>query len=479
MSFRMLQIFRVVFVGVLCLVGTSIILSGCTAPCTYPDQRGVKIRIVNAMPDMPVITVFINGKVCVQDFPYNLPLTFGYITQYHDGTPLVASDSTLVVVTSDASGKDTVARGRISINFNRQTLVVMGRGHIKSPQPETSLLARLDDEAEQKDPNKTLIRFLHAIPDLPALDIYYSGDATGKPDTTIQYGVVNRHFVRDKVQGITVTESGNPKNVIFSFPHSFIFPNGFFITIIIRGEVKPIGMDFTVSPLILSDEAIGNSILELKTFEVRLVNATRDTQSLWIRSTTVAPENVLNPRGSNLGVANYPNQERMLNLPPKMTSEVIPLNMGLNYSTTFWFAKNNNISDTSLSFIDMAQNDGRYSKIAVEENLFNSGTTKPPSHLSLADTMSYPVGDFGRVRVINLSPDHQSVTITIGGKNATLNFKEVQFFDVPMGSQMIQIKDGSATGSQAFTVLRARPMSIYILPETSATPTFPIATSQD
>jgi hypothetical protein len=482
----MRQILRYAFFVILSVFLANSFFSGCTAPCSYPDQRGAggaSIRILNAMPDMPKITVFINGKAIVKDYSYDPPPGFGYITTYTDGTPLLTGDSELFVVTSDAAGKDTLIKQRVSINYNRQTIIPMGRGHRKAPQPRTALIVRLDDQIDQPDPTQTLIRFVDAVPDLDSLDIYFKGDTAGiplgKPNETIHYGEVQPHFVLNSVVGLTITEAGNPNNVIFTFDHPFITSQGFFITVVVRGESKPLGTDFTAAPLVLSDAAIGNYILNFKTFAVRMVNATRASNlSLWIRSTTVSPEKDLNPRGSHLGVANYPNQEKVMNINPSETTEYIPLNIGLNGITTFWFARDSSINDT-IMFIDTAQSDLLYSKIAIEENKVGE-SGKKLSHLTLPDTMTNPPGNFGRVRVINLSPDHASITVTLGGGTpVVMNRKDVRFFDVPIGNPTIKMQDGATTNTVTIPVSLILPISVYLLPEQSGSPILPIATSND
>ncbi len=144
----MYRILRAVFFASLVVILASPWLSGCSSPCTYPDQRGVKIRLLNAMPDMPVITVFIDGKLFVQNFSYDPGSDFGYEGSYKDGSPLSASDSSLFVVTSDPSGKDTLISHRVFINFNRQTVIVMGRGKWKAPQVKTARIIKLDDQEQ-------------------------------------------------------------------------------------------------------------------------------------------------------------------------------------------------------------------------------------------------------------------------------------------------------------------------------------------
>lgn len=451
-------------------------LSGCTAPCEYPDQRGVKIRILNAMPDMPAITVFIDGKKFVENYSYDPPPGFGYLSIYTDGTPLSAGDSELFVATSDAAGKDTLVSERIPINFNRQTVIVMGRGHFKFPQKKTSRIIRLDDQIDQPSPTQTLIRFVNAVPDLDSLDIYTDsvGLPLGTPVATIHYAEVLPHMILNSVKGLTITEAGHPNNVILTIPYPFAFP-GFFITAVVRGESKPIGTDHTAAPLVLSDASIGNYIFNFNTFAVRLVNTSRSlTLSLLIRSTYVT----LNNENTNPPRNNYPNQSKVLNINAGVISEYIPLNISGDSIAGYWLSTTkDDSSGTVASSVDNSKSNIRYSKIAVEETPLNQSGTKI-SYMSLPDTMTNPAGNFARVRVIHLSPDHANIDITIGGKTVTMHKRDVMFFDVPLSDTNITLKDGGTTKNYTIPISPITPVSVYLLPDKTGSQ-LPIATSDD
>lgn len=439
------------------------------------------MRIINAMPDMPVITVLVNGKAVVKNYAYD-PSSDSclYKSNYLDGTPLPSGDSVLFQVSSDAGGSNILVSKKLPLNFQRQTIIVMGRGIIKSPQRITARIIRMEEQTS--DITKSLIRFVNAIPDLDSLDVFFKGDTAGKPlgvpDLTLHYGEATPHLPLGNITGLTVTEAGHPDNIIFSVPYALGGVPGFFATVLVRGETKPICTDFTAAPILYSDEECGNYLIIFKTFAVRQINATRSSNlSLWIRSTTLAEKDKY-PRGSELGVADYPNQQKVKGIPAGTVSDYIPLNIALNSSTEFFFAKDNKMTSDTIGWIDLANANIRYSKIAVEENPFGT-SGKKISHLNLPDTMCNVAGNFGRVRVINLSPDHTSVSVTLAGRTVSMVQKQVEFFDVPLTNSNIVLTDGSTTKTYSIPASGIEPISVYILPEQSATPALPILTSQD
>ncbi|MEP7236117.1 MAG: hypothetical protein ABI778_12555, partial [Ignavibacteriota bacterium] len=117
-------------------------------------------------------------------------------------------------------------------------------------------------------------------------------------------------------------------------------------------------------------------------------------------------------------------------------------------------------------------------KIAVEETTFGSSATNI-SYLNLPDTMSYPSGSFGRIRIVDLSPDHAAITVTLAGQSLTMSKRDVVFLNVPIGMQDLVLKDGINSMTRQINVSPIRPGSIYLLSEKSATPAFPISVSQD
>jgi hypothetical protein len=472
--------YKALSIAVVTLIAANGLFSGCSSPCNYPVQGAATIRILNGMPNENVITIFINGKRLVKDYPYDPSVNFvhdgastefGYLTSFDDGTPLAGGDSLLIVVTSDGKGTDTLLKQRVSLNLNRQTIIVMGRGHAKPQQPKPPQILRLDDEADQPDPSHTLIRFVDAVPELDSLDVYFKGDTVGVPlgnYVRVHYAEIQHHTVLGSVTGLTVTEAGNPNNVIFTVGYSFPLPN-LFLTSVIRGSSKPVGTEYTAAPIVLSDASFGNYLFNFKTFGVRLVNATRVPQlSLLIRGLLDA-----GPRG------NYPNQNTVFNIAADSVSGYLPLRPEYDSIATYWFSKTTSVNDTVASSVDQAFGNSRYSKVAYELKPF--GQTSIIGYLNLTDTVTSPPGNFGRVRVVDLSPDHTSISVTLGSRsNVSMNLKQVEYFDVPIGMPSITIKDGAVTKTYQLSVTAVTPViSVYLLPEQSATSSLPIATSGD
>ncbi len=452
----------------LALVALAQFFGGCGSDCTYPDQRPITVRFINSMVDFPKVSLFINGKLFKSDFPYDPPTTLGYVSTYADGSLLPAGDSVLFVLTSDAAGKDTLIRQFISLDFHIQTVVAMGMGKpILKSDKKTAKFLRLVDNDVPPNPSILQMKFAHAIPDLPSLDIYFKTElvASDVPFATIKYGEATPRFDvnPDDIKGLTVTEAGNKSNIIIEIPHSF-FQSGFFITILIRGSSKPVGSQPVATPLVLADGRFGNFILDFGTFGVRFVNGMRN-QQLSLLTQNMPPytsSNAPDPR------SNVPGQKPVLDV----QSDSITAYFGVGVSArgnTNWFFSRDNYNDTIHSFHHIAKRNERWTMVALETS------TATVDRVVMQDTMTYP-GDtnMARIRIVNLSPDHPTISFTLGGKTVTMAQKDVQFFTVPVGQVQINFADGATMRTHTLNIKPgSRPLSLFILPD-KATTKFPV-----
>jgi hypothetical protein len=459
--------YKAAFFVAIVLAASTFFFFGCTNSCDYPNQRLVKVRIFNAMPDAENITVYIGGKLFVKDFPYDPPVNFGYYSTYEDGSPLQAGGALPVEVYSDAAKQNLIMKTTVNIDFHLQTLIVMGKANkILPTDPDTRKVLRLADDTRPQDANTTFMRFVHAIPDLPALDVFWKAKPDGSPNATILYGAENQYMDITSADSLKITEAGHPDHIIFFAPYTFN-SKGFVLTTVVRGESMPCGLDRTVSVFLLSDAIIGNFVLRFETFGVRLANATRGVQSLSLL--------IKGPHDS-VARGNYPDQIIVEKIGIDSISGYLGLTPSLDsIAKYYFFDESANISLDSFFAQTAFRRDSRHTIIAVEnKKLGETGTSVDT--MILVDSMMCQSG-MGRVRIIELNPDHPQVTIS-GDISTTMVKKQVKFFDMPTGMRTLTLTDGTTTKNISFTVPPGRPISLYLLPATVSDP-FPIKTSED
>ncbi len=452
-----------IFALIACCSPLTAIFFSCTPVCDYPESRQAKLRLINAMPDQDMITVWLNGRVFKKDYTYEVPCDSCYSTRFFDGSGL-GTGKTHITVTSDAAGRDTIFVDSANLTLNRETIIIIGRAHTKlSVEKNTKKALLLDDEHYPSD-SHTWIRFIHAIPDLPSLDINW--DSTATPNATFAYGEnVVQYFNLDSTKRLLMTEAGNPSNVIALIPYNFNSKD-FKLTAVIRGRTKPVGKEYTASTLLLSDAPVGNAVLTFKTFGLRMMNASRaETLSLLVKSPT------------DQGIrSNYPQQQAsVIDIPSDSLSKYFALNPLLNSNSKYYYSKNHDTSPLDIldSVSQAASVDQRYTFVTIEKIPFGqSGSAL--DHLVLLDTLSCPSDtNVTRVRMVMATPDHPSITVSFGTKTVTMTNKQVEFFDIPVGVKQLQLSDGASNRTVSVTVNGGRPMSIYLLPR-QASEQFPI-----
>jgi hypothetical protein len=441
------------------------LFSSCTEPCTYPDLRSGKIRLINAMVDVPKITVFINGKVFKSNYDYEPLPTFGYYTTMEDGSPIIVGDSLPIVVTSDAAGRDTVMKKFVSLDLHLQTLIVAGRNECVDVSTRDSLLKIIltDDEEGVQDPNSTQLSFVHAIPDLSAIDVYLSQKAEGTPFATLDYGEFTNHDILPQNDGITVTEAGNPSKVIFSLPYGFN-QKGFFIKTVIRGATKPVDSEPLAAPFVMNNLGANGYTVDFETTGIRFANGMRNQQL----SLLVTNPNERVPRN------NVPGQAPVLDIGPDSIGKYFGIGTASFRNTYWFFSRTTNGNDTIYSFPHIINKNERWTMVAVAGK-----NPTDVSHIALLDTMSCFHNGMSGVRVVNISPDHNSISFSLGGKSVSLQQKGVDYFMVSSGSHSITFTDGTTSGNYTLEVpATGRPITIFILPDKTGKP-YPVSVSYD
>jgi len=445
-----------------------IFIGGCSEPCTYPNPGSSKIRLVNAMVDVPKITVFINGKAFKTDYDY-VPLpSFGYYPTMADGSPIFAGDSLPIVITSDAAGKDTVMKKYVSLSLDRQTLVVAGRRTRKQiSDPDTRTIIRLNDEEGEVVKEKTVARFVQAVPDFAAIDIFFV-DTSQTPDLITLFGSVNYgesipHKVLPENDGMIITEKGNFSNVIIEVPYPFEVKN-LLATIVVRGAAKAIDSEPLAAPFAFTDLDFNGYTIDFETSGIRFVNGMRNQQLSLL---------VSNP-GENVPRNKVPGQEPVLEIGADSISKYFGLGTASFRKTNWYFSKTREVFDTIYSYFDSVYKYQRLTMVAVAGTGVND-----VSHLTLIDTMSFAQNGSTRVRVVNISPDHATIGFTLDGKTVSMSIKDVEYFTVPYGTYKITFFEGTSSNTYTLNVNQSgRPITMFILPDKIGE-SYPVAVSDE
>jgi hypothetical protein len=149
------------------LVGVLAILSTAAA-----QEDGARIRVLHASPDAPAVDIFLDGSEAISD------LAFDDITDY---VSVPAGDHTVEVFAASADGTgDPVISADVTLSADTD-YTVAAVGLLAEIEP----LVLVDDNSAPAD-GESKLRFVHASPDAPAVDIYAEGAGVVVPNAAFK-----------------------------------------------------------------------------------------------------------------------------------------------------------------------------------------------------------------------------------------------------------------------------------------------------
>ncbi len=135
------------------------IVAGLLLSATSAFAAGPRVRVVHASPDAPAVDVLVNGNVAFSNAP------FKGITQY---ASLAAGSYDVKVVPTGAT-EPAVISANLTLEADKDYTVV-AVGKLANIEP----LVLIDNNSAPA-PGKAHVRFVHASPDAPAVDIAVKG----------------------------------------------------------------------------------------------------------------------------------------------------------------------------------------------------------------------------------------------------------------------------------------------------------------
>jgi hypothetical protein len=437
-----------------------VLFNSCSDPCAIPMEQAPRLRILNAMADEPVIKVLINGRTVYDALQYSDQKQYNGL--YSDGSQLpLGGGQSLAVLDRN---NDTILKTFIDLSDRPQTLIIAGRARQRvnlTPAPPRAIM--LEDEGTGSS-GTALVRFVHAMPDLDSIDIYFTSDyLTIEPHEKLAYGEVTERKSLSLVNGLVVTKSGDKNEVVMLIQKAGLpIPPTFFGTTVIRGTTDPHGPDEPLpSPVVLWDIDNGLTLFSIESIFVRFFNGTRDS------ALSLLPKGSIDagPRDDVNG------QLAVMCIQPDSASTYFSITPLFHGTADWHFAAACPPQDWKTiyrPFIFRATlQKKRYTIAAMHRNKRGEADTLL-THMLLEDTLSTPKDkNFGTVRFVNLSPD-ADVTIRMPD-NSTRVLRQgetpiVAYY--PNGAQSF-----TTNGKQVnFTVAADDPKTVWFSAATNSDP---------
>lgn len=487
---------------VLLVSALALSLQSCQPTCTLPTQAFASVRLENAVTNVDKIDLYIDNKLFDQSF-YDLGSNgigtrdFGYESTFlADGSTLQPGSHHLVARRSSDAAllSDTV----LLLKDHRQSLLYIGR--MEGTLAQKPQLRYLDDAVRAVDTSKSLVRFVHAVSDMPGLDVYFhkSIQVVGgkpKPDLVLSYGNISDEMgggtgtgklptdyfsiPTSGTDGLLVTAKGDTSNVVVRLTIPFS-STGFLATIVIRGQSQPVGQEHAVSTITIEDGQQSNGTYngDFQIYGIRLANATRfDSLSLLMLSSP--PDDAkFGPRSTRN--TPLPLQQRVLLVPRGSigrtadSQQYMPLSPSDHGVCDFWLCGIDpppysvlHPTDTPYHFRKTSFANDRYTFVGIDSTPLNGGASRY-GVIQLRDTVSLPAdAGFGRVRFVNASPDHK-MNFTFGGTTFAMNQGDIRLADAKIGHYTVTVSDGAKSGTIDFDLPPQLPITIILLPVNGA-----------
>ncbi len=359
-----------------------------------------KVRVMHLSYDAPAVDVWLDGNVAISALPF--PNSSGYAT--------VTAKTTRVEVTPTGATNPVVIGADLTFDPNKE-YTVFAVNNLNNIEPIVS------EDMRNSNPNKAKVRFLHASPDAPAVDIK-AGDGNGAVlFSNASFKTLTSYIEVDGgVYDLAITPAGANSSV--AILGGVQLDNGNVYTVVAKGTfATDDNFDFSVRATIDNGDGVAGLEIPFSTSSVKAIHASPNAPAvdLLVDNTIV---------GTGL---TFPNNTGYL------TAASGTRNVKVNVSGT-----NNSVIDANLDLSPMKN----YSVFAVDE-------VSNISALVLEDDLTMPAPGKAHVRFIHLSPDAPAVDITLTDGTVVFGnraFKEfTPFTPLDAGTYNLEVRVAGTT----------------------------------
>ncbi|HDS00902.1 MAG TPA: DUF4397 domain-containing protein [candidate division Zixibacteria bacterium] len=367
------------FFGLTAMALSFVFLIGCDDDdnAINSNPATTSVRVIHASYDAPAVDVRVDGSVAITNLAYGE--SSGY-AQLNTGSRNIA-------VTPAGSTTPVVINADLELAENTEYTVYAVNG-LNSIEPIISV----DDRSGRAD--KAQIRFIHASPDAPAVDIKLNSGTGSTVFSDVAFKDIEDYAAVDQGSYVfAVTPAGSSSEVVVFNPVEV--QNGNLYTVIALGTLDA-GDQYPFVVRVFVDNGNGNASLDLSagSSNVMVIHASPDAPAVDL----LVDDFKVNTSG----------------LPFPQNTGYLALSAGdRNFKV--------NAAGTSTTVIDATATlvpNGNFSVFAVDV----LANIMP---LVLADDLSAPAAGKAHVRFLHLSPDAPEVDITL--PDGTIVFGQYEF----------------------------------------------------
>ncbi|MBD3401748.1 DUF4397 domain-containing protein [candidate division GN15 bacterium] len=382
------------------LVVPLLVLAGCSDDdddVIGPTAGNASVRVIHTSYDAPAVDVLVDNATpaAIDSLPYGGSSGYAEITSGSRNFKVVANGTTTPAVIDTTVG---LTEGTSYTVFAMDELSMIG--------PVITADDRAPDAANAK------IRFVHASPDAPAVDIKLNTGSGPAVFTNASFKDITAYqTVAGGSYSFAVTATGATDEVVVFDPVTVA--NGSVYTVVAHGTLDA-GDAYPFAVRVFVDNGAGDQFVDLTaagTSEVMVVHASPDAPGVDLLIDDVV---------TNSAALSFPNNT------PYLTLADGSRNVKVNASGT-----STTVIDADLSLVD----GNAYTVFAID----SLASIEP---LLLTDDLTAPASGNAHVRFVHLSPDAPAVDITL--TDGTVIFGDYSFRQssnfTPLAAQTVTLE---------------------------------------
>lgn len=378
-----------------------VLLAGCSSDSddnimSSTVSEKANIRVVHTSFDAPAVDIWVNGAVAISGLSYRE--TSGYAE--------LNAGSYNVKVTPAGASAPVVIDADVALNANTD-YTVFATGRL------ADIGALISEDKRIPNSSKAKVRFMHASPDAPAVDIKVNSGSGPSVFSNISFDAITGYTEVDAGNySFVVTPAGSETEVVVFSPIALAPATVY--TVVAFGTLDPLdSVPFTVRAFVDNQKGIASADFQLATSTVNVTHASPDAPAVHVLVDDIVVTDT---------ALTYPN-----------STGYLTINAGTRNIKV-------NASGSSMNVIDNVLTlhaDKSYSVFAV-----NFLSNIEP--LILEDDLSTPEPGKAHIRFLHASPDAPTVDITLTDGTTVFNdiaFKSATpFTPLDAGSYNLQVR---------------------------------------
>ena len=329
-----------------------------------PSPENSKIRVIHSSYDAPAVDILVDDAVAVSS------LEFGQSSGY-----ATVNAGTRNIKVNAAGSSTNVFEANLPIAANKE-FTIIAANELASFEP------LIVEDFRSPNSSKAKVRFVHASPDAPAVDIKVGSGMSAPVFSNADFRTITNYVEVDEGSYQFVVTAAGSTNEVLVF-NAATLQNGQVYTVIANGTFDP-SDQYPFAVRVFVDNDPGNAFVDLTvaTTNVKVIHASPDAPGVDVLVDDVVV---------NSAPLTFPNSTSYLQ--PIAGTRNIKVNAA---------GSSNSVIEADVTFMS----DAFYSVFAVND----LNNIEP---LVLEDDLTAPAAGKAHVRFIHLSPDAPAVDITL------------------------------------------------------------------